>query len=75
MQGDPCQEANRLLAGCVAQIQGNKIALVAAIILIVLIFFILFGPAISGYEFEEIDSNAINQGPSAAHWFGTDNLG
>lgn len=53
----------------------NKIALVAAIILIVLIFFILFGPAISGYEFEEIDSNAINQGPSAAHWFGTDNLG
>ncbi|MFR7445367.1 MAG: hypothetical protein ACLUUO_20510 [Sellimonas intestinalis] len=47
----------------------------AAIILIVLIFFILFGPAISGYEFEEIDSNAINQGPSAAHWFGTDNLG
>lgn len=29
---------------------------------------------ISGYEFEEIDNTAINQGPSAKHWFGTDNL-
>lgn len=53
----------------------NKIALVAAVILVLLIFFIIFGPAISGYQFEEIDSNAINQGPSAAHWFGTDSLG
>lgn len=53
----------------------NKIALVAAIILIVMIFFIIFGPMISGYEFEEIDNTAINQGPSASHWFGTDNLG
>ena len=53
----------------------NKIALVAAVILIVMIFFIIFGPMISGYEFEEIDNTAINQGPSAKHWFGTDNLG
>ena len=53
----------------------NKIALVAAVILVLLVFFIIFGPAISGYQFEEIDSNAINQGPSAAHWFGTDSLG
>ena len=43
----------------------NKIALVAAVILIVMIFFIIFGPMISGYGFEEIDNTAINQGPSA----------
>lgn len=53
----------------------NKVALVAGIILLVLIFFIIFGPAISGYGYEKIDANAINQGPSAAHWFGTDDLG
>lgn len=53
----------------------NKIALVAAVILVLLVFFIIFGPAISGYNFEQIDSSAINQGPSAAHWFGTDSLG
>ena len=43
----------------------NKVALVAGIILLVLIFFIIFGPAISGYGYEKIDANAINQGPSA----------
>ena len=48
----------------------NKVALLAGIILLVLIFFIIFGPAISGYGYEKIDSGAINQGPSAAHWFG-----
>ena len=53
----------------------NKVALLAGIILLVLIFFIIFGPAISGYGYEKIDSGAINQGPSAAHWFGTDDLG
>lgn len=53
----------------------NKVALLAGIILLVLIFFIIFGPTISGYGYEKIDSGAINQGPSAAHWFGTDDLG
>lgn len=53
----------------------NKIAMLAGIILVILVFFIIFGPAISGYGYEKIDPNAINQGPSAAHWFGTDDLG
>ena len=48
----------------------NKVALLAGIILLVLIFFIIFGPAISGYGYEKIDSGAINQGPSAAHLIG-----
>lgn len=53
----------------------NKVALAAFIILLVLVFFIIFGPKISGYRFEQIDTNAINKGPSARHWFGTDSLG
>ena len=53
----------------------NKIALAAAAILCVLIFFILAGPAMSGYDYEAMDQSAINQLPSAAHWFGTDKLG
>lgn len=57
------------------RLRENRVAFVALIILLVLIFFIIFGPAISGYEFEQIDANAINQGPSAKHWFGTDDLG
>ena len=53
----------------------NKIALVALIILIVLLFMVIFGPAISGYNFEQMDTSAINQLPSSEHWFGTDSLG
>ena len=53
----------------------NKMALIALIILTILIFMVLIGPAISGYEFEEVDKTARNMGPSASHWFGTDKLG
>ncbi|MEY8431264.1 ABC transporter permease [Lachnospiraceae bacterium 48-42] len=57
------------------RLKENKVAFAALIILLILVFFILFGPAISGYEFEQIDADAINKGPSAEHWFGTDDLG
>ena len=53
----------------------NKMALIALIILTILIVMVLIGPAISGYEFEEVDKAARNMGPSASHWFGTDKLG
>jgi oligopeptide transport system permease protein len=53
----------------------NKIAIVALIVLAVLVFMVIFGPAISGYKFEEIDPSQRNEGPSARHWFGTDKLG
>jgi len=57
------------------RLKENKVAFAALIILLILVFFIIFGPAISGYEFEQIDADAINKGPSAEHWFGTDDLG
>lgn len=53
----------------------NKIALVALVIMLTLLFMVTFGPAISGYDFEVMDTTAINQKPSAEHWFGTDALG
>ena len=57
------------------RLKENKVAFAALIILLILVFFIIFGPAISGYEFEQIDADAINKGPSAENWFGTDDLG
>jgi len=53
----------------------NKIATVAFIILLILGFMVIFGPHISGYEYEQIDREAINEAPSSDHWFGTDKLG
>lgn len=57
------------------RLKENKIALVALIVLILLIVMVCIGPAISGYSFEQVDTSAINQKPSAEHWFGTDSLG
>ncbi len=53
----------------------NKIALAALAIMLVLVFMVIFGPGISGYDFQQMDTSAINQKPSAEHWFGTDALG
>lgn len=53
----------------------NRIATLALIVLSVMIFMVIFGPALSGYKFEEMDLDHINAPPSATHWFGTDKLG
>lgn len=53
----------------------NKIALVALIILLIMIIMVVIGPGISGYNFEQMNTDEINQLPSASHWFGTDDLG
>ena len=53
----------------------NKLALIALFLLIIITFFVVFGPAISGYAFEEVDKTAKNETPSTTHWFGTDKLG
>ena len=53
----------------------NKIALVALIILVILVIMVIIGPGVSGYNFEQMNTDEINQLPSAEHWFGTDDLG
>lgn len=53
----------------------NKIAFAALILMIILITMTIVGPMLTGYNFEQIDTDNKNQGPSSEHWFGTDNLG
>ena len=53
----------------------NKIALVALIILVIMVIMVIIGPGISGYNFEQMNTDEINKLPSAEHWFGTDDLG
>ena len=53
----------------------NKIALVALIILVIMVIMVIIGPGISGYNFEQMNTDEINQLPSAEPWFGTDDLG
>lgn len=53
----------------------NKVATAALLILALLTFMVIFGPAMCGYSFEEIDPTQRNVSPNSKHWFGTDKLG
>ena len=53
----------------------NKIALVAFIILSILIIMMIIGPGLSGHAFEKMNTAIRNTPPTAANWFGTDELG
>jgi peptide/nickel transport system permease protein len=50
------------------------LTVLSAVILLFVILCALVGPGLFGLG-NDLDSSALLKGPSAAHWFGTDNLG
>ena len=44
-------------------------------IFVVLVLSIIIVPLVSPYDYSKMDVTALHQTPSAAHWFGTDDLG
>lgn len=57
------------------RLRQNKVATISLFVLIIITIMVIIGPYLNGINFEDIDQTAINQAPSAAHWFGTDALG
>ncbi|MEI4771044.1 ABC transporter permease [Psychrobacillus sp. FJAT-51614] len=57
------------------RLRKNKLAMGGLIFLILLTLFAIFGPIFSPYSVTATDYPSQNQGPSAAHWFGTDEAG
>ena len=53
----------------------NRLAVVGAGIIAVMIVLAIFGPMISPYTYADQSLVDANQSPSLAHWFGTDTLG
>lgn len=53
----------------------NKVALAAAVLLLLITLFVVVVPLVSPYEFSAQDLTSRNQTPSAEHIFGTDTLG
>ena len=53
----------------------NHLAVLGLIILCVILFCAVFAPLIAPYSYTEMDAAHTFEGPTAAHWFGTDNLG
>ncbi len=49
--------------------------MVALFFILFLVFLAFFGEALVPFKINEYDYNAILQGPSGAHWFGTDEFG
>lgn len=57
------------------RLKSNNVAMVSIGILIALIVMTIIGPHITPYSHEEMIVEERNMGPSAKHWFGTDELG
>lgn len=68
------KKENRFLI-IMKRLSRNPNAMFGMILLAVLVAGVILVPAISPYEYSKMDVRAINQGPSAAHWFGTDDMG
>lgn len=57
------------------RLKKNRMAMAGLCMIVLIITLAIFGPIISPYTYSDQDLNATNRPPSAAHWFGTDNLG
>ena len=53
----------------------NRLALVGLILLALLVCAAIFGPMLSPYPYDGMDAMSRNQASTAAHWFGTDQMG
>lgn len=53
----------------------NKLAMVALVIVLLMMFMALFADVIAPYHYDEIVRGKTRQFPNAQFWFGTDNVG
>ncbi|MGN7409290.1 MULTISPECIES: ABC transporter permease [unclassified Sporosarcina] len=57
------------------RLRKNKLAMGGLVFLVILTLLAIFGPVFSPYEVTATDLRNQNMAPSAAHWFGTDEMG
>lgn len=57
------------------RLKKNKAAMAGLGIILLISLLAIFGPMLSPYSYSDQSLSEANQPPSAAHWFGTDNLG
>lgn len=53
----------------------NRLALAGLILLVIILLAAIFGPMLSPYPYDGMDAMSRNLPSSAAHWFGTDQMG
>ena len=57
------------------RLKQNRMAMGSLVLIALILLLAIFGPIFSPYTYSGQDFSRKNQGPSAAHWFGTDGLG
>ncbi len=57
------------------RLKKNKLAMFGLITLILLTLLSIFGPILSKFDYATQNYDIKNMGPSAVHWFGTDDFG
>lgn len=57
------------------RLRHNPMAVFCMVLMLIIILLAIFVPIFSPYEFDATSLMEKKQGPSAAHWFGTDNAG
>jgi oligopeptide transport system permease protein len=57
------------------RLKQNKLAMGGLLVIVLITLLALLGPLFSPYSYSDQTLTNANQAPSAAHWFGTDNLG
>jgi peptide/nickel transport system ATP-binding protein len=73
--GDTSDELPERRPGFWIRFLHQRWAMVGLAFLLVLIFAAIFAPLVAPHAPDAQDINAVNAGPSASHWFGTDDLG
>jgi len=69
------EKPRNLWNDAVRRLMRNRMSMFSVIIVFLIVFAAIFGPAISPYDYTRQDLLSINQPPSFEHWFGTDELG
>jgi peptide/nickel transport system permease protein len=71
---EPIKQRN-LWIDAARQFARNKLAILGALIVLILVLMAIFGPALAPYDFLKQDLSSTLQPPNLQHLFGTDELG
>jgi oligopeptide transport system permease protein len=69
------EEGTSLWADAMRRLRRNRLAMVGLAFLVLLLFLCFVEPTLFGLDPAAQDPASHDEGPSGAHWFGTDNLG
>jgi peptide/nickel transport system permease protein len=73
--GEPIAEHRSRTRATIETVLRNRLAVAGLVILALLVIAAVLGPTFAPYEINDISISDRLTGPSATHWFGTDELG